>query len=237
MNYASVEEIIASAKIRLRLTDTSAPDMALEHYILQGSRSIGALDSYVMKQKKLDIEDGRACLPHDFHTLVALRLVGFVSDVDSPTGNNSECSRAIYVNTNFLYQEGCECTDDGILPFADTFQIVGNEIVFNGPIGATGALLTYYGRNVDANGFPCFPDDHVRALIAYACYQYALSYRVTSLDPSGYLPDQVEMYRQEWMAQKAWARGNAVKIDARHRKAEIMSTMNALITGKNPYLK
>jgi hypothetical protein len=237
MNYASVEEIIAGAKIRLRLADTSAPDMALEHYVLQGARSINALDSYLMKQRKLDIEDGRASLPHDFHTLVALRLVGFESSLDSDSGNNTNCSRAIYVNVNYLYDQGCECSDDSILPFADTFQIVGNEIVFNGAVGATGAILTYYGRNVDANGFPCFPEAHVRALVAYACYQYALSYRVTSMDPSGYLPDQVEMYRQEWMAQKAWARGNAVKIDARHRKAEIMSTMNALITGKNPYLK
>jgi hypothetical protein len=64
-----------------------------------------------------------------------------------------------------------------------------------------------------------------------------MSYRVTQLDPSGYMPDQVEAFRQEWVAQKAWCRGNAVKKDARHRRSEIMATVNALITGKNPYLK
>lgn len=349
MNYVSVEEIIASAKIRLRLTDTSAPDMALEHYALQGARSINALDSYSMKQRKLSVTDGKAELPHDFHTLVALRLseqeqttdnsyylvvytltpsaataigqtytitvtqynqglyqnvtktYSFISSTGSETASticsffksqidaepsfslvttasnnltinsvsgfanptiiitstgagftrvtnnidlggssssqNAKCSRAIYVNVNYLYDNGCDCTDENILSFADTFQIVGNNIHFNGNTDATELILTYYASNVDSNGFPCFPEPHTRAIIAYACYQYALSYRVTGIDPSGYMPDQVEMYRQEWMAQKAWSRGNAVKIDARHRKAELMSTMNALLTGKNPYLK
>lgn len=349
MNYVSIEEIIASSKIRLRLTDTSAPDMALEHYALQGARSINALDSYVMKQRKLSVSDGKVELPHDFHTLVALRMLeqepvtdesyylvvytltpaaatligqtytitvtqynqglyqnvtrtySFVSVTGAETAStissyfkiqidaeplfslvttasnnltvhsvsgfanpvivitstgagftratnnidlgggtttpNVKCSRAIYVNVNYLYDQGCECTDESIMPFADTFQIVGSTIIFNGNTGATEVLLTYYGSNVDSNGFPCFPEPHSRAITAYACYQYALSYRVTGIDPSGYMPDQVEMYRQEWMAQKAWSRGNAVKIDARHRKAELMATMNALITGKNPYLK
>jgi len=350
MNYVSIEEIITSAKIRLRLTDTTAPDMAIEHYALQGARSISALDSYVMKQKKIDVSDGRADLPHDFHTLIALRMLeqephedntyylvvytltpsaatiigqtytmtitqynrgtyqnvtrtySFVSTTGSESAStissyfkslidaepyfemqvdastnmtisaisgypnptivitstgagftsvtnniqlsggsnpvpNVRCSRAIYVNVNYLYDNGCECTDESILPFADTFQIVGGKIHFNSYTDVSEVLLTYYAHNVDSNGFPCFPESHLRAIVSYACYQYALSYRVTGIDPSGYMPDQVEMYRQEWMAQKAWARGNAVKIDARHRKAELMSTMNALITGKNPYLK
>lgn len=38
MNYVSIEEVISSAKIRLRLTDTNNADMALEHYVLQGAR-------------------------------------------------------------------------------------------------------------------------------------------------------------------------------------------------------
>jgi hypothetical protein len=123
------------------------------------------------------------------------------------------------------------------VPFADTFQIVGDQIHFNSYVNATSILITYQARNVDEHGLPCIPDDHVRALTAYACYQYALSYRVTGMDPSGYMPDQIEMYRQEWMAQKAYSRGLAVKKDARQRKAELMATMNALLTGKNPYLK
>ena len=32
-------------------------------------------------------------------------------------------------------------------------------------------------------------------------------------------------------------RGKAVATDARLRRAELMATMNALLTGKNPYLK
>jgi hypothetical protein len=238
MNYTNVEEIIASAKIRLRLTDTNQPDMALEHYILQGAKSINALDSYILKQKKLEIVNGSATLPEDYHVLIAARLLGIHVDQQSVSvGSGGECRRALYVNAPYLYASGCDCADDSMVNFSDTFQIVGNEIVFNSQAPADYILLTYEARSIDANGLPCFPEDHSRALIAYSCYQYAMSYRVTQLDPSGYMPDQVEAFRQEWIAQKAWCRGNAVKKDARHRRSEIMATVNALITGKNPYLK
>jgi hypothetical protein len=225
--FVSVEEVIASAKIRLRLMDTSQPDMALEHYIFQGARSLNALDSYTMMQESIDIVDGKAKVPSGFHTFIAARLKNF-SDED----NAQECSNVIYANVPFLYKQGCDCSNDSLTSYTNTFQIVGNNIHFNYPVGAETLILVYYGRNLDENGNQCFPEDHSRALIAYACYQYALSYRITQLDPSGYAPDQVEMYRQEWMAQKAWSRGNAVKRDARLRRAEIMSTMNALLTDK-----
>lgn len=237
MNYISIEEVIASAKIRLRLTDTNNADMALEHYILSGARSISSLDSFIIKQKSIDLNDGIANLPKDFFTLIAARLQDPIATADDTSLSIGDCSRAIYVNSNYLYSNGCDCSDDDLTPFADTFQIVGNQIHFNSYVNATSILLTYQARNVDDNGLPLIPEDHARALTAYASYQYALSYRVTGLDPSGYMPDQIEMYRQEWMAQKAYCRGLAVKKDARHRKAELMATMNALLTGKNPYLK
>lgn len=237
MNYISIEEVIASAKMRLRLTDSSAPDMVLENYIIFGSRSIAALDSFILRQKKLSIEEGVASLPKDFYTLIAARMLNPVVPDGDPSATSPQCSRALYINTSYLHSNGCDCSGDGVTSYSDTFKIVGNQLHFNSYVSATELILTYMARNVDESGLPCIPEDHVRALVAYACYQYALSYRVTGLDQSGYMPDQIADYKREWIAQKAYCRGLAVKKDARHRRAELMSTMNALLTDRNPYLK
>lgn len=53
MNYISIEEVIASAKIRLRLTDTNNADMALEHYILSGARSISPSTHLLLSRRAL----------------------------------------------------------------------------------------------------------------------------------------------------------------------------------------
>ncbi len=233
---ASVDQIIASAKIRLRLTDTSAPDMALEHYILEGGRSINAIDSFVLRQKEIDVIDGRAELPCDFYRFLAVRITDFDEscDVDNSWRN---CDLVLYVNSPFLNSQGCDCSLDNYINYAQTFQITDGYIHFNSRTPAQKIILSYQARNVDENGVPTFPENYVRALVAYACYQYGLSNPVTQLDSTGYSVNQIQSYQQEWVAQRNYIIGSAVKLDARNRKAELMSTVNAMITSKNPFYK
>jgi len=233
---ASVDQIIASAKIRLRLTDTSAPDMALEHYILEGGRSINAIDSFVLRQKEIDVIDGRAELPCDFYRFLAVRITDLdeTDDVDNSWRNYD---LVLYVNSPFLYSQGCVSSNDNYINFAQTFQIVDGYIHFNSQTPAQKIILSYQARNVDENGVPTFPEHYVRGLVAYACYQYGLSNPVTQLDSTGYSVNQIQSYQQEWVAQRNYIIGSAVKMDARNRKAELMATVNALVTTKNPYFK
>jgi hypothetical protein len=231
---ANIDQIIASAKIRLRLTDTSAPDMALEHYILEGGRSINAIDSFIQRQKLIDVIDGRAELPCDFYRFLAVRITGIEATEDTAWRN---CDTILYVNTPYLYSQGCDCSGDVYANFAQTFQIIDGYIHFNSATPAQQIILSYEARNVDENGIPVFPENYVRGLAAYACFQYGLSNPVTQLDSTGYSVNQIQSWQQEWVSQRNYIVGSAVKLDARNRKAELMATVNSMITTKNPYVK
>lgn len=235
MSYISIEQVISAAKIRLLLTDTSAADMALEQYVLSGLRKINALDSYVMRRETLDIENGVAELPCGFVEALTLIYEQENATVDGIALTPSRY-RAIYVNVPYIRSQECNVNDAG-LGWSGTYQIIGNHIMFNSEVTATTCDLTFMGRNLDCNGILLIPEAYESALTEYTCWEYARSRPYSNIDMGGYTNAQIQSYRAEWMAQRAWCVGSAVQAEAKRTRYEIMSTVNAVLSNRNAYTK
>lgn len=234
-NYISIEQVIAAAKVRLLLTDTSDADMALEQYVLSGLRKINAIDSYVMRRETLDIENGIAELPCGFVEALTLIYTQPQGEIDGVEQTASRY-RAIYVNLPYLRSQDCNVNGTG-LRWQGTYQIVGNHIMFNSSVTAQTCDLTFMGRNVDDNGILQIPEAYESALTEYACWEYSRSRPYSNIDMGGYTNAQIQSYKAEWIAQRSWCVGSAAKAEAKRTRDEIMATVNALLTNRNAYTK
>ena len=197
--HSSIQVVIAKAKQRLRMSDTSSADADLMVLALEGLRQLAPIDMYVMKQATLDVEDNKIDLPCDYTRFVALRLSGTITDNEGNSVNS--CYKLLYVDTDFLYKEGCDCSGDSISSAHTTFKINGTQIWFNNSINAEECILTYYGLATDCDGYPIVKEDWELALTMYCCSNYARSFVVTSLDQGGYVSSQVEWWEAKWVAQ------------------------------------
>ena len=228
---ASIASVIAKAKMRLRVSDVSSADADLTILALESIDRIAPLDAFILKQTELDIVDNEAEAPCDMKRLVALRFGS--SDSESSSDNISSCSRALYVDTEYLYKNGCDCPSNDFIPYAGTFRVDGNIIRFNSQVDSSSCIISYLGKEVDCDGYPVVKDDWEMAMVYYCCSEYARMFPVTSLDQGGYVNSQIEMWHEQYKAQRNKARSKAVAENARLNRAEIMSAMNALLSVKS----
>jgi hypothetical protein len=224
MTRISLEEVISSAKLKLRI-DNSDSDNFLMLQIRFGLKTMGSLDSFIKYRAIIDIVDNEVCLPKNFYRLLAMR---YLSQFDIDNSQNPIFTSAVYVDQNFLYEPGCQDgLPSGFFNYVGSFQIVGDKIVLNGKNSAKRVLLAYLGAYDDENGDPIITEEQELALSSYACYSYACSF------DESYSREQRDRWYKEYVAQMNMCKGKAAARNFRTNKAEILSVANALVYSKN----
>lgn len=219
-----IEEIITSAKMQLRLQNTSEYDDYLDMKIREGARHLCALSIFQKRQCSLEINDGKAKLPKGFFRLLGARFKNLTVTVDDITTIQTGCSRILYVDKAFMNDCNCNTTDTAtILDYSQGFQIVGDIIHVGSAITAEAIEVAYLSFNTDDSGNIIFYEDYERALSNYACYQYCLSF---SENFNQYV---VNEYKQTWISQKNWIKGSDVANAAQQDKRGIQAVFNALV--------
>lgn len=218
----SARNVLASAKRRLRITDTTHDDDLLS-LIYEGAQHLWNRDTYIKRTECIEIENLMFRLPNGFIRPLALELV---SNQDSSTTEPN--SRVLYFDKNYLKQ--CDCDDSSTSnysPIQKTGQIVDGYWVFNTTTTATHAILTYEGRNLDADCLMVIYDYQIRALRSYACANFTRTY-------DDIYPQAVsESYRQEWMAQRRYLNGEANLREFKNKRTQIKAITSALIYNTN----
>lgn len=224
----SIDEVIARAKIQLRIENTSEHDDFLELMISEGLRHLDALTLYKKKQCQLDIVDNKAELPKGFQKLLGMRFITTVVTTEIVDGVEVEtsrpsCSTVFYVDTKFLNSCACE-NIPGVTDYTSTAQIVNNTLHFNSSNIESGQVqIAYMGLDTDENGKLLIHEEYERGLSSYACGQFTLSYS------ENYPLGLSDRYMATWVAQKAWIKGGAWKDEFQRTKMEVASLVNALI--------
>lgn len=229
--YISIDQVIAAAKMRLRLQDSSDSDNFLELQILYANRNIGSLDSFIVCNQKLEVTDNTACLPANYKEMIAIRFINEQKNVINNKDNTLTYQYGVYVSQPFFNNYGCDMPKDiNYNWLSGTYMIQGNQIIFNGKMIYKEVWISYLGYNVDELGRPYIFVDAEQCLTAWACYQYALSF------PESYTPLQIGEWKKEYAAQRAWVKGTAAARNFKTNKAQIREQANALINSKTIFV-
>ena len=206
----SVKEVMAGCKMQLRLKDSSHDDF-LALYIHEGIRHLNCLSLFVKKQCTIEIVDLKSKLPDGFQQLLGLRY-------SKTTDGKIKHQNMLYIDKKYINSPSTTVSN-----YEDTFQINNGYIYYNNDVNATEATLSYLGLNIDEFGNMVVYSDYERALRAYGCYNFALSYS------EDYKEATIQRYENTWRAQKAYIKSSDVQQDFKNRKYEMSKIMNAFL--------
>jgi hypothetical protein len=200
-----LSDVVERAKMQLRLQNTTEHDDLITVFVMEGLRSLNNLYQINKFGCEIEVCDNKAKLPKNFVRLIGL---SFTSE--------DGCYPLLYADTKFL--ASCECeTEDGVYNFLDTFQIDKHFIYFRTDLNIDKIRLAYYGLNMDAEGNMVIYEDFERALMAYACWNFSITYH------EDYPMNLSETHRRNWVAQKAYLKGLAQAEDFQRNKREIQN--------------
>ena len=222
-SFVSLEEAVSSAKQQLRIEDTSEHDVYMIRLANEAIVSMIDNTTYIKGMCNLDIIDGRAKLPCGFIRLLATRFVT----------NNGNYYGNTYVDASYLQENLTGFASIGYQHYSGQFQIQNGYIVFNDPqLNDIAMSVAYMGRNIDSNGLMQMSERQERAVNAYICWKFTLSYF------ERFPADIRNTYEREWVKQKGFLAGLSANERFNENKAEIASIMNAWITNdKNALLR
>jgi hypothetical protein len=166
----TLDAILAGAKMRLRLRDTTSEDLLLKDLIVEGLKKSRVPSLFIRREEYIDIENYVAQLPCDF---VKFDKVNPIRLID----NNNEGSWLIpqfIDNTYFSYDP--DINNYGLYTRFGTVTQNGKYLYFSSDISALRALISYLGTNVDQDGEIIIPEIMDSVLVAYACWKYGMVY-------------------------------------------------------------
>ena len=228
-----INEVVARAKIQLKLQNTSDYDNFLEMAIFEAMGSLGVLSMLVKDECPLDFTDRVAKLPDNFIKLIAIR-VDIKTDPNSNdpiTTQIAQCGILLYADVPFMNR--CGCNDGGFFNFNlfnfpyQSFQINKGYVHLNGPSGTiANAKIAYYGTNVDEDGKAIIYSRYERALFNYACYMFTLAH---SENYNQYI---IEKYESIWKAQRSMLRAQDVRFSFETEAREIQNILSAFVVSR-----
>lgn len=222
----STEQVLTSAKFRLRLSETTIADAYLEKLINEGAMHLGALRTYSVQCKELTIDCYKAKLPDYFEQFLAAQFpsgtcsCGCGCNDDPDTLTISGGCPVWYVNRDVLTNfNGTGCSY-----YANFFDINAGYIVLPSTTTATHIKVWYQSLNVDDDGLMIIDSQWERGLSAYAAFQYAVVYQ------ESYSPEQRSSWSAEWKAQKGYniGRDNIKRFEL--DKHAICQLMNSILS-------
>ena len=215
-SIVSLQEAVESAKEMLRLQDTTEFDGFLLRKADEAMRHIGDDTTYAKRACTLDIIDGRAKLPMGFIRLLGARM----------SDSNGNCLEQPYLDLPYLTDCGCENIASINNGFNNPFQIQEGYIVFHAPsdLETQTIRIAYISRSVDDDGLMLMSERHERAIEAYLCYQFTLSFF------ENYPVNIRQEYKNAWKNQKQHLKGMSQRERFEENKREIAAILNAWIT-------
>ncbi len=249
-NHISIDQIVASAKMRLRIGDSGEDDIFLERYANEGARHFDSLSTFVKRQCDLELVNGKAKLPNGFYQMLAVgscdAVTGFVNYwyVDQPfletcgvdmQGNFIAAGGLFQIQDGYIYVTvGANYSNNhGTSVLGTSGSTTTNaSSVASGPVFITNNIkIAFIGMNVDDNGMMVVYSDMERGLVAYCVWMYMLD------SPAGkYTPQQISANEQIWINQKKWYKSIQFQNNFRNNKRAIASVTNAWISKKDWYL-
>lgn len=232
----SIDQVLNRTKIRLRLLDTTIHDATLEKLINEAAtHHLDTLNSYIISCCEIEIDDcNKAKLPESAVDLICFSF----PNAQGCTGNclscmndrnpNYQCSCPVwYVADRNILTQFCDmgCSAGLAMNF---FDVQNGYIVFNSSVNQPTVKVWFRGYNVDQDGIAVIDEKQERALSAYASWQFAIAYY------KNYFPEQRREWKMEWIAQKAWLKGDANQRDAKLHKVTLSSIARAILI--NPSL-
>lgn len=209
-DYTTLDQMLAQAKVELRLDYTNSEDFYILRFLLKCSEEMMTKTEFIEKPEILPIDCGIAILPCDF--------VKF----DRPYPLRFTCNGLpdnAYSWLTVTYTGGpmfnCLPCNSGV----PVINIQDGKIQFSTHITATECEISYLGLNIDADGKLKIPRINSRPIIAGACYMYLRALE----KPSTLWSD----YKQEWILCKANRRGMANMLNSFERQ-QMYRTMNAV---------
>lgn len=224
----SVSEVISRVKVQLRQLDTSNDSM-LEMLIYEGLDSLDCSSQLVKKCSELEICDGVAKLPKDLVRFLGMRLPCDATTTINPTTGQTTSNNQffIYADTDFLHNI---CDTTNMSAFPNFFQINKNFIHFNSTVSFDEVVIAYLGLNTDEFGNTMIYQQYERALMAYACYMFLLSFKD---EATNY---QIDQYRKTWVEQRNKIIGENRMREFEQDKIEIAALMLSRLITPSIYL-
>lgn len=214
----SLSQIVSSAKLQLRLYNTTEWDNYLEMLADEGLKHLLTNDQDIISSCVKEIRDGRACLPNGFKRLIAVILT-------DENGNELAldwADQTLLVNSGLYSVNGVDNRWNRISP------IQGGHIVFDFPLigDAQYCKIVYMGRNLDEYGLTVAHEMEERAIVSYIAYKFARAY------PKQYTAMQIRDWKDEWQNQKRFLQGEAVQRDFQDNKDRIAALFNSFLVFK-----
>jgi len=229
----NIDQVITRTKFRLKLTNSTLANAYLEKLIDEGARHLDKIDNYIVNCAELDIDCIEAKLPDHYDELLCFKFPGtscvgccetvITNPADGTTATiPSGCGcRRIFVANRQLLTNFCD-TGVNACWWGNTFEVQNGMLLLPTSTTATTIKVWYKGANVDDDGIMVLDEDSERALSAYAAFQFAVD------NFKKYDRYQIESWKREWVAQKNWLKGSAVKKDHQLHLPAVAAIANAI---------
>lgn len=213
----SIDQVVASTKMVLRLSAITDYDAMIEEFVNEGAGKINSGSVLIQKVKLLEIIDGKVKLPKGYKEWIAVKMIpdsiqpSTVSDVNFTTLTVNTGNDMLYLNKSYLNACGLTGVNNPMMPLGNTFQIEQGYIVLTFPLpdGVSRVLLGYEGHNVDNNGLYYVHAKMEIGLRAYAADRMLTTYpEIWPRDYINYYGTTVAKYSREWKEEFRNIRGN-----------------------------
>ena len=162
-----LSDVISEVKSMLEITETTEHDPDLYKWAYDSLYKMNALQTMVIKNVTLDIEDGEADLPPDMLQFLALRFC-----------DEHGRSYGIYLS-DFNFLKDCNCSLDGEYEsYQSYFMINDSKLVlkYHGEDMPKKVVLAYRGAITDQEGFRVIYSYMSDAVVNYVCSRFTLKY-------------------------------------------------------------
>lgn len=166
----TLDSILAGAKMRLRLRDTTSEDLLLKDLIVEGLKKSRVPSLFIRKEECIEIDNLVAQLPCDFVKFDKINPIRLIDNDNQGTWIIPQFTD----NTFFSYDNDLE-SYNSYIRFGTVTQN-GKYLYFSSDIESRRALISYLGTNVDQDGEIVIPELMDSVLVAYACWKYGMIY-------------------------------------------------------------
>lgn len=207
--YLTADEILPVVKQRLRIQNTDH-DAYLLTLIYEGARRLRTTETFVLKEVEHTVENNLFTMPHKAKALVAAK---------------ANCHDVIAID--YLFFQGCGCSVN-MAAYPALYNMIkqnGRTFYFVTPVAdGTTVNAVYSMLNVGEDGLLLINEEQEIALIAYASYQFSISY------PERYTNQQIQMWYKDYQYQAGYARGAASRRTFMNQREQISAKMNSIVT-------
>lgn len=166
----TLDSILAGAKMRLRLRDTTSEDLLLKDLIVEGLKKSRVPSLFIRKEEYIEIDNLVAQLPCDFVKFDKINPIRLIDNDNQGTWIIPQFTD----NTFFSYDNDLE-SYNSYIRFGTVTQN-GKYLYFSSDIESRRVLISYLGTNVDQDGEIVIPELMDSVLVAYACWKYGMIY-------------------------------------------------------------